>query len=307
MDNRRRRAQIFAHRGSSGLFAEHTRAAYLRALAEGADGIETDIHLTRDGEAVCFHDATVTRTSNGTGAVADLTLSELRGLDVHSWKTPLLPSEYGRATDQFMTLKDLLEVMLDEQRDLRLAIELKHPSPYGHQLEERVLQVLFAYGWDPESSEIRGEKNTVEISFMSFYPPSLQYLSHIVPLEKLCALMEIVTDEHVRQRLQHLRFSWAAPPVVSAIMRSTVRDAETAVWNSQIGLAGPGIDYVKQCRADVKAWLARGTQLRVWTVNEISDVAFLLDLGVTEITTNYPGRVIETVSAPAGELDPMPA
>lgn len=77
-----RRAIIFAHRGSSGLFPEHSRAAYQRAIEEGADGLEIDLHLTADGEPVCFHDATVDRTSNGTGAVAELSLAQLRSLDV---------------------------------------------------------------------------------------------------------------------------------------------------------------------------------------------------------------------------------
>lgn len=302
----RRRARVFAHRGSSGLFAEHTRAAYRRALDEGADGLEIDVHLSRDGEVVCFHDATVDRTSDGSGAVADLTLAELRGLDVHSWKTPHLPAEYGAGPEQLMTLHDTMELLADAGRDVRLAVELKHPSPYGHQLEERVLQVLFRHGWDPETSTLPGRPPTpgaptprIVVSFMSFYPAALRHLAEMVPTERLCALFNDVTARQITHRVEHLKFwAFAARPVVSAVMRGASRDAEALVWNARVGIAGPGLRTVRRRRAEVKAWLARGTTLRVWTVDDPADAQFLLDLGVGEMTTNRPARIIEAVTAP---------
>ena len=72
------RSLVFAHRGASAAFAEHTRAAYLQALADGADGVECDLHLTRDQHLVLLHDANLDRTSDGTGPVAERTLRELR-------------------------------------------------------------------------------------------------------------------------------------------------------------------------------------------------------------------------------------
>lgn len=317
----RRRARVYAHRGSSGLFPEHTRAAYMRALDEGADGVEIDVHLTRDGEVVCFHDPLVDRTTDGHGAVSDLTLAELRRLDVHSWKTPRLPGEYGRPAEQLMTFQDLLELLADAGRDVGLAVELKHPSPYGHTLEERVLQVLLQFGWDPETSLLPGRAAAsgigqggrvdrapqVEVSFMSFYPSSLLHLAEMVPAEKLCALFDLVSEEQVTRRVQHMRFSFAVKPVVSALMRGATRDAGTLVWNSQVGLAGPGMRYVRERRADVKAWLARGMGLRVWTVDELDDVELLLALGVQEMTTNFPARVIAAVSDPGQEAGRLPS
>ncbi len=85
--------QIFAHRGASGRYAEHTRAAFLQALADGADGVECDVHLTRDEQLVCIHDPTLERTSNGSGDVADHTLAQLRELDFSSWKGVRIPAE----------------------------------------------------------------------------------------------------------------------------------------------------------------------------------------------------------------------
>src|SRR5881409_2356806 len=87
----RDRPKVYAHRGSSAAFAEHTKAAYLQALADGADGVECDVHLTRDQHVVLLHDANLDRTSDGTGPVADRTLEELRRLDFSSWKGARIP------------------------------------------------------------------------------------------------------------------------------------------------------------------------------------------------------------------------
>ncbi|WP_301182441.1 glycerophosphodiester phosphodiesterase family protein, partial [Nocardia farcinica] len=64
---------VVAHRGASGTRPEHTLAAYEQALEEGADGVECDVRLTRDGHLVCVHDRTVDRTSSGTGLVSEMT------------------------------------------------------------------------------------------------------------------------------------------------------------------------------------------------------------------------------------------
>jgi len=72
---------IYAHRGASGYAPENTFAAFDRALDMRIDGFETDIRATRDGVLVLLHDATVDRTTNGQGAVADLTLAQVQALD----------------------------------------------------------------------------------------------------------------------------------------------------------------------------------------------------------------------------------
>jgi glycerophosphoryl diester phosphodiesterase len=73
---------LFAHRGGAGLAPENTLAAFRGAVEGwGADVLETDVHLSRDGELVVIHDDTVDRTTDGTGAVAELGWAELRDLD----------------------------------------------------------------------------------------------------------------------------------------------------------------------------------------------------------------------------------
>src|SRR5262245_11610484 len=72
---------VFAHRGASAERPEHTEEAYKLAISQGADGLECDVRLTRDGHLVCIHDATLRRTSNVRGRVSSLSLDELRRLD----------------------------------------------------------------------------------------------------------------------------------------------------------------------------------------------------------------------------------
>ena len=100
------RPLVFAHRGSSAAYAEHTRAAYLQALADGADGVECDVHLTRDQHVVLLHDANLDRTSDGTGPVAERTLRELRRLDFSSWKGARIPEPMGPVRSSFLPFQN---------------------------------------------------------------------------------------------------------------------------------------------------------------------------------------------------------
>ncbi|MDQ3700557.1 MAG: glycerophosphodiester phosphodiesterase [Chloroflexota bacterium] len=75
------RLTVIGHRGAAGHAPENTVAAFDRGIALGADGVETDVRATRDGVLVLLHDATVDRTTDGSGAVADLTWAEVAALD----------------------------------------------------------------------------------------------------------------------------------------------------------------------------------------------------------------------------------
>ncbi|NKB92759.1 MAG: hypothetical protein GKR85_10920, partial [Candidatus Nanopelagicales bacterium] len=71
------RPEVVAHRGSSQLEPEHTLAAYLRAIDDGADALECDVRLTSDGTLVCVHDRRIDRTSHGSGSVSGRDIDEL--------------------------------------------------------------------------------------------------------------------------------------------------------------------------------------------------------------------------------------
>ena len=80
--------EIIAHRGASADAPENTLEAFQLGLDQGADAIECDVRVTRDGELVAIHDPTVDRVADTKGAVAEMSLAELSALDVGSWKSP---------------------------------------------------------------------------------------------------------------------------------------------------------------------------------------------------------------------------
>lgn len=111
----RSRPYVMAHRGNRAHCPENTLASFQRALDEGADILETDLHLTADGELVCIHDATVNRTTNGSGPVAEKTLVDLKRLS----------ASYGRPEFQQERIPTLDEAMRLLPDDRALALELK--------------------------------------------------------------------------------------------------------------------------------------------------------------------------------------
>ena len=133
-------------------------AAFKRALALGATFIETDLQLSRDARFVAMHDATVDRTTNGRGAVHDLTLAELRRLDAGSW----FGSEFSG--ERIPTLEEILE--FSKLYDVVFYLELK-AGPYGG--EHGLIGAL------RESGEIP------RVMVISFDPGILQTLRQVEP------------------------------------------------------------------------------------------------------------------------------
>jgi len=279
------RPLVFAHRGASAAFAEHTRAAYLQALADGADGVECDVHLTRDQHVVLLHDANLDRTSDGTGPVADRTLQELRLLDFSSWKGVRIPEKYGARSEQFLTLAELLGILRAAGRPVGLAIELKHPSPYQLKLEDRVLSVLRSDGWDPGTSSV----DNVRVTFMSFSPDSVKHLLRTVPAEFICQLVDEIDVDEIREELGLGVLTGSA---IANVMKAAQLEGERILDDCEVRLAGPGIDYVRHHARTVQRWLESGRRFRVWTVDSERDVALCQGLGIHEITTNMPARVL---------------
>ena len=107
---------IVAHRGASGEAPENTGAAFKLAWRQGADAIEGDFYLSRDGEIVCMHDRTTERTAGVNLTVAEATLAELQQLDVGAWKSPRFAGE------KILTLTQVLELV---PTDKKIFIEIK--------------------------------------------------------------------------------------------------------------------------------------------------------------------------------------
>lgn len=151
---------IIAHRGLNGLYPENTRRSFEEALKLDIVGIECDVNLTKDGEVVVIHDLSVDRTSDGTGEVGDMTLDELRRLNVGTERDP----------QQIMTLDELLDLVC-EHPGKHILIETKHPSPFGAALEEAVARVLRARGLEADE----------RVHLISFNPEAIECFQRLLP------------------------------------------------------------------------------------------------------------------------------
>lgn len=151
---------IEAHRGDSSRSPENTMAAFERAVEIGVPWIELDIHPARDGTLVVIHDATVDRTTNGRGAVADMTFQELHRLDAGSWFGPEFQGQ------KIPRLEEVLEVVAPT--GTRLNIEVK-AFPPGSNVPARLVGRL---------REFRRGKDSV---VSSFDLPALLEVAAIAP------------------------------------------------------------------------------------------------------------------------------
>ena len=137
------KTKIWAHRGGSGwdkqYAPENTMPAFERAIKMGADGIETDVQLTKDGVLVLAHDETIDRVSDGSGWIKDYTLKELRGFSFSKTHP-----EFGKV--EIPTLEDLLCLLQDT--DLELNLELKSSVLYYDGLEEKTAELVHLMGMD---------------------------------------------------------------------------------------------------------------------------------------------------------------
>ena len=132
---------IYAHRGARSDFTEGSKAAYEGAIAQGADGFECDVRLTKDRQIICYHDRNTARLSKIDLEIAKTTFSELK-----------------EKVDPYR-LDQLLDLAIENKKDL--VIEFKHPVPTGG-LVEKLTHKLLA----KKSSEIK--KSKITISLISF-------------------------------------------------------------------------------------------------------------------------------------------
>jgi len=150
-----RRIVAYAHQGGAWESPSSTLFAIHRAIDAGATAIELDVHATADGELVVSHDATVDRTTNGTGAIADLSLARLKELDNAYWFIPGAdvtpgrpPADYpyrGRAvTDNDFRIATLREV-LQTFPGVVLNLDIKQTAPVVAPYEASLAQLLVEF------------------------------------------------------------------------------------------------------------------------------------------------------------------
>ena len=130
------RPRIFGHRGAAGLLPENTLPSFRRAVEDGADVLELDVHATRDGVVVVIHDATLERTTDGAGMVRDLTFAELRLHDAGF----RFEGDGGFPCRGRETRVPSLRELLDELPTMPLNIEIKQREPAIEPLVVKVLR-----------------------------------------------------------------------------------------------------------------------------------------------------------------------
>ena len=246
---------VVAHRGASAGRPEHTLAAYELALNEGADGVECDVRLTRDGHLVCVHDRRIDRTSTGTGLVSEMTLAQLRQLDYGAWHGSWRP-DGAHGDTGLLTLDDLVALVLDWNRPVKIFIETKHPVRYGALVESKVLALLHRYGIAAPASADRSRAVVMSFSAAAVW-----------------------------------RIRRAAPLLPTVLLGDTSRylggGAATTVGATAVG---PSIATLREHPELVDRAAAQGRALYCWTVDHYEDVGFCRDVGVAWIATNHPGR-----------------
>lgn len=166
------RTEVWAHRGASGwdrqYAPENTMPAFQKAVEMGADGIELDVQLTRDGEIVICHDERIDRTSRGQGWIRDYTLAELKKID---FGKPHV--EYGFV--EIPTLREFLEFI--KPTGLNVNIELKTGVLYYEGLEEKTYRLAEKFGLNDR------------IIYSSFNHYSLEKLKNTFPNARIGLLM----------------------------------------------------------------------------------------------------------------------
>lgn len=129
--------KIFAHRGDSCNYPENTILAFKEALKIGVDGIELDVHKSKDNQLVVIHDEDIKRTFNGKGAIKDYTLEELKSFKCKNLKFA------DNDECRICTLREVIELIKYE--DINLNIEAKTDQVH-YDLEEDILKLINEYG-----------------------------------------------------------------------------------------------------------------------------------------------------------------
>ncbi len=255
-DNRSPAMIVIAHRGASGYAPEHTFASWDLAAKMGADYLEQDLQMTKDGVLVVLHDETLERTArrNGVaceGRVIDHTLAELKACEVGSWMAP----EF--ADQRIATLDEVLK----RYPDANFYIETKKPEE-APGMEEKLLALLEEHGLTgPAGDEWR-------VLIQSFSEASLRKIHAADPSLPLIQLV-------------HRKWETSG----------TIRSRTASIAEYAVGI-GPHFSDVDA--ALVEAAHANCLAIHPYTVDDPAEVKRLTDLGVDGMFTNLPDRLLAT-------------
>ena len=250
------RPLVFAHRGGGSLAPENTVEAFDNGLALGADGLELDVHLSRDGAVVVHHDSTVDRTTNGRGRISAHTADELARLDAgyhfarEDGRLPYRGRGIGVPT---------LAAILARHRDVRIIVELKGHVP---ELAAAAIELV---------------RRADALDRVCFGSSGLRVLRAARAMEP--GLATSAAREEVRWALYR---SWCRWPV----RRPPYAGFQVPEWSG-------GTRVVSRRFVDMahRANLA----VQVWTVDRADDARRLLEWGVDALITDRPDLLVPIV------------
>jgi glycerophosphoryl diester phosphodiesterase/membrane-associated phospholipid phosphatase len=254
-----REVSIIAHAGAQGHAPPNTMEAFEAALVLGADTLEMDLQLTADGEIVTIHDGTVDRTTDGTGAVADLTLAELQALDAGAtWTDEDGTTPFAGQGVRHATLREVLEAF----PDTHLIVELKTDG--GEAIIQPTIELVRAY---------RAEGRVTIASFREDYLAVVREQLPGVPTN----MPESETYDFYVRHLAGLHPWWQPPGRLYQVPED---------------FDGRRVVTPRFVRAAERL----GVDVQVWTVNDPDQLHRVLDAGVQGIITDHPDRVVEVLA-----------
>jgi len=257
---------ILAHRGFSGKYPENTMLSFEKAYEYGADGVELDVQLSKDGIPVIIHDSAVDRTTNGSGKISDLSLKEIRFLNAAATFT-----QFGQQT--IPTLEEYFEWV--QNKRFITNIELKTYEDEYEGIEQKVIQLINQYDM--------AEK----IVLSSFNYQTIARVKTLAP-ELKCGFLTIdyQTLEQVKEFIPDLLIEQLTLNVPSRLID----------YAEALGVEYLHPNYRSFSSDTAKQITDRGLGINIWTVNEESDMQQLLSENVNFIITNYPDRLKSVIN-----------
>lgn len=280
-----RRVLNIAHQGGEIEAPSNTLFAFKTAKDKGADVLELDVHATSDDELVVIHDATVNRTTNGRGRVDSMTLAEIKKLDAAHWFVPdcgtcrnkddasyayrgfatgavPIPAELGGYEPNDFKIPTLREVLETFPRDF-INIEIKATAPETKPYEGKLAALLAEYGRTTD---------TIVVSF----------LDHAVEMFKTFA-----PDVSTATGTAETGAFWAS---TQGPMPGAPNPRHQAL---QVPITFNGVTVVTE--EFVRKAHANGFAVHVWTINDRTEMEWLIEIGVDGIMTDRPTLLEEVV------------
>jgi len=302
------RSIVTAHRGGSLDAPESTLRAYRNALRNGADVLELDVHLSADGHVVVMHDPLVDRTTNGCGAVADLTLAELRKLNAGHWFVPGVGAVRGasassyvfRQQSQSASVPDDLGVLtldefLSEFPTTALFVDLKGSSKTPR-LQQAVAATLDRH--NASRRVIVAALDRSGIAWLRDNAPAIRLAPPVLTSLRLVAQTYFRRGSTTGlERLLRDYDVVALPYKVDTMLNA---DPRIEKWLGVFGSARERWIITPEVVAAAKL---AGKQVHAWVVNDPADMQRLIAMGVDSLTTDDPALAVQmwgkSVAAPA--------